>query len=250
MATELEVETYEDLQDLLRAVFEHWALNRRRFLFRGQADASWPLATTLERFCRPNEWHGESTLRQLLEEFNRELSGVASSGTLKQSLSPNDLEHLARHNGLPTSILDWTTSPDVALFFACADPSHRSKQPPDKFALWLFDRNVIDLSSEDPVRKKIDDQLEIFDDTDTIQLHPRAIAQSSVFVRATAGSSTFEAVPDEYLFKFTLPNTEIQRILDRLEAMTITDRTLFADEEGAARTAEWRIRSRKVKYGT
>ena len=102
------------------------------WVFRGQRNAGWPLATSLERVCETFEAdttkHGAKIEQILLREFQRRFHHYRSLLPLGTAL----LEWLAymQHYGAPTRLLDWTYSLHVALYFAI--------EVPDKagYAVW------------------------------------------------------------------------------------------------------------------
>jgi len=109
-------------------------VRRAQLLFRGQADASWPLMATLDRFRTfTNDIQRLLIVNALLEEFRREAIIVKSAA---DTLPENDaLELLARHHGLRSPLLDWTESPYIASHFAYN--SNRDKRPA---RVWVLDR--------------------------------------------------------------------------------------------------------------
>ena len=89
------------------------------WMFRGQASADWPLATTLERKaeqsnCAADQIRGRE--RWILRNFQRRMHHYLPN-------TPTDeggLDRLARlqHHGGPTRLLDWTYSFYIAAYFA------------------------------------------------------------------------------------------------------------------------------------
>ncbi len=90
-------------------------------LFRGVSDSAYPLVTSLGRVAANSAGRLRAFEETILEEFQRRalpyLDRVPE--TKLQWLC------LAQHHGLPTRLLDWTTNPLVALYFAvCPSPEN------------------------------------------------------------------------------------------------------------------------------
>lgn len=93
-------------------------------LYRGQADASWLLETTLERCCEKRFSYSEYfSFLQRLNLPALDFLKPMTPGAFKhdfQGIDGNILAAFAyvRHIGGPSPLLDWTLDKDVALFFA------------------------------------------------------------------------------------------------------------------------------------
>jgi len=118
------------LYDIPRTVFQRY---RSDFVYRGVADHSWGLETSLQRLCG-DYVNVEGPMLRSFRKYAE--SGSIPADTLLVRLA------VAQHHRLPTRVLDWTVSPKVALHFATAEEEHYDKDG----VVWCVDvRQVRDL---------------------------------------------------------------------------------------------------------
>lgn len=202
--------------------------------FRGQSDSKWKLETTLDRFeTFADEDRRSAAAGVLLDGFRQELIGLDPKGQAPQGLA---LELLARHHGLPSAVLDWTTSPYIAAFFAFQGAVTTQARA---VAVWALNLGQLpDAADVEPIR-----------DRELLWFNPRALSQQGVFLRIRSQQAPTEGLLDAALTKIILPASEYTIALRDLEAMNITARNLFRDLEGAARTATARFHLGRVEHG-
>jgi len=199
---------------------------REQFLFRGHSDSGWPLITTLDRHRSFSDDPSRTEhYNLLLAEFRREAFGV---GPLSLNLPKNDaFELLARHHGVPSPFLDWTGSPYIASFFAFDGAT----DPKRSVSIFVFDRGrFLPRGSE----------VDLIDDPESIRLNRRALQQQGSFIRINTIREAVEDLLGSALSKIVMPARIRRLALTDLDEMTITAASLFADLDGAARTARTR----------
>ncbi|MDD4890689.1 MAG: FRG domain-containing protein [Phycisphaerae bacterium] len=201
------------------------AERRSQLIFRGQAQASWVLETSLDRhFAGSDDEQRRQYRKLILKEFRRAVMG------LDRALSPDaddvELEILARHHGLPSPVLDWSESPYVAAFFAYESEVCLES---DKVAIWLLDREVLN--------KQDCPEINLIDDENMVWYNPRAIEQRAVSMIVESGRADVESLIGKGVYKYELPSSERGLVLADLDEMLINARLLYRDLDGAARTA-------------
>ncbi len=122
----VEIQNWAHLQEELFSL--SWDKDIRRFrshfAFRGVNDANYPLTTTLTRLG------GNDT------ELEPHLIRNFSKYAYRDVVEKDSVWHwitVAQHHGLPTRLLDWTSSPLVAAHFATANLEHFDKDG----AIWM-----------------------------------------------------------------------------------------------------------------
>jgi FRG domain len=111
-----------------------------RWVYRGLGDISFELvpgAGRVGRYSLANE-------RAILEIFGRRANEFVDTPRLAQW----DLLALAQHHGLPTRLMDWTTNPLVAAFFAVSSepkPGQNQTDVTARVVAWrVASRDVVD----------------------------------------------------------------------------------------------------------
>ena len=91
------------------------------YMYRGHSDSAWQLRTTLERSCggKFSREFANTCEHYSVEQFKSKFHLYDRENAKPESL----LEWLSlmQHYGVPTRLLDFTTSPYVALYFALED---------------------------------------------------------------------------------------------------------------------------------
>lgn len=107
-------------------------------LFRGHADASWKLETSLERYIKNNPKGYYNDAKFLCKSYHDEMDIAVKTVNTVASVAlrddaykepsnardiPENLSTMAwlRQNGFPSPLLDWSRSPYIASFFAYAE---------------------------------------------------------------------------------------------------------------------------------
>lgn len=217
-------------------------------LFRGQSDSSWSLVPRIGRLFGeshiPDTWDRMEYF--MIEEFRQ------YSVPYIEKEPRNDFEWLVlgQHYGLPTRILDWTTNPLKADFWAVND----SQKDCDS-ALFGF--------SPTSLLRDLDDNESIRDFQDVMPVFPRMIdsriiAQESCFIvfPFPPENKVFEPLENEsihgnsywHLLKMIIPYKCKSTILDDLEILGVSSKSLFPDLTGLAQfiELEWKKKARMM----
>ena len=223
-------------------------------VYRGAADASAPLLSTLDRLG--GDPHKKAGLEEhILRNFIR-----YSRAHLDAARPHNDWEMLvtAQHHGVPTRLLDWTYSPLVAAFFATR-PAHGHDEC-DR-AVWRLDWQRVHRQFDFPPLALVVQDLEslaggskpftpwqLFASRngksfacmiEPPSLDARIAAQASTFTLTSDTGQSFEAFLDsqslrDTLTRYVIPAAEVTRVRDQLDLVGIDERRLFPDLDGVA----------------
>lgn len=134
-------ESIASLPEYLQLIEERYTGNYSA-LFRGQRCDDWNLVPRIGRTRFRKRFSSLlETEKDIFDEFER-LSVPHRNGL--DVTSPWDRLALAQHHGLPTRLLDWTTNPMVALWFAVESPPERERNA----AVWIFSAEKSDYVTE------------------------------------------------------------------------------------------------------
>ena len=217
--------------------------NSEMCLFRGHSHLDFNLTPAI---ARPDDLVGDSLKKkesEIYEEFLR--LGSMLIDDMKISGDWDKLA-LAQHHGLPTRLLDWTSSPLIALWFACANKRKTDKA--DR-AIWIFkideDRDKVDI--RDPANTPFSDVYpRIFKPahiTERIRLQAGWFSVHDI--ASENGNKSLEELSsmESRLEKIIIPNDCALGMLKLLDLFHINASTLMPDLTGISLHLKWRYLS-------
>jgi hypothetical protein len=222
--------------DVLIELFDDGRFRPNHYLFRGMGNADYRLCSAFDRrFSSLPEGRRLMLWKALTTEWR---ASCEEAGVSRDVLADeHKLLALGQHHGLPTRLLDWSTSPYVAAFFAF---NGFLTQPPGEaqdVAVWVLHVNHEAWSGEGGV--------EIIS----------APSLGNVRMRNQSGRFTVARTPfpslEEYVAQFDcsspslskclLPATDANSALADLDAMGINCHHLFPDLGGLAGLVTMRV---------
>src|SRR6266508_4225873 len=249
---EIRISIWNDLSDQLYAGAWQESIGRFRSteVYRGLRHATHHLTTSLMRLGRgyePLEGH-------LLRTFRRYAHRYATPGD-----SVWNWLAVAQHHGLPTRLLDSTSSPYVALHFATADPTRASSDG----VVWCVDYFKTNRLLPNSLRAILNDEgADVFTaemlsrGADTLQafdrlasdpfvvffeppsLDDRIVNQFALFSllsRATIRLDDWLAAHPDVFRRVIIPAALKDEVRDKLDQANITERVLFPGLDGLSR---------------
>jgi len=231
---------------------------RLEWIYRGQANSAWGLSASLERSSLLEIDHEVEIA--LISEYKKAIRSFHDyKGNPESTL---EWLSLLQHYGTPTRLIDFTTSPYIAAYFAFQDESCKMA---DSVSVWCVniirfyqaalyfldkqnERIDVKAGSDRYLFNELDFEILFRRDIDCIMpfdhsgANQRQLIQQSVFVAAMNPQKRFA---DQLAFldyqempimtKLTIPSKERKVALRDLIRMNITHATLFPGIDGFAR---------------
>jgi len=225
-------------------------------VFRGHRSSVWPLQTTLERYTsrKANDHYQVSEYLELIKKARTRIS-VIPDGIKWEILDSQEysnwykyrdflghyglLDYMVflRHHEFPSPFLDWTSSVDVAAYFAF----HEVNPHDDKsVAIFVYLDNTIGIKGSWAIEPSIH---RIRRETLIVERHKR---QKSTYTYCTFEKDDREIYanhelvfgkrrktnsPQDLLWKFILPSNEKVKVMEYLEKQNINTSALLPLDE-------------------
>ena len=258
MWTEIKIKNWQDFIDLIEQSKQH-NQTLPSWYFRGQSVVDFTLLPSITRIIKGNQINLKKALGIELDLFRT----FHSRYELYKNL-PTEIKNLKtisffaemQHYSCPTRLLDWTTSPYVALHFASEKDFEKDG------AIFYFHSDILDEINKSHFSTLSEDL--VFENKDKPAIYPflkareneRILAQQGVFtISNDIFSDHYDLIKNtfkidnlkDYAIKIIIPKELKIEFLSRLRIMNINDLTLFPGLDGVGKDAG-KIALIRVKY--
>lgn len=234
--------------------------------FRGQLDSEWRLKPAILREARsvkdrfgksytsPQEVnfsnHNGDTVKMpsmtkmlaKFKEITRDSSDIISSANEVQ------LMEIAQHYGIPTLLLDWTTDPMVALFFAVGNIDLNNIDLNEKYAsVWMINPlaiNKVTFNDKEPLKilNSVNDCDEILQEIEVgsgtfcfegTKNHPRICRQSGNFSYTCSKNIyllDYTEACRKYICKINIPYSIVKELQNILELFDLSNDSIYYEK--------------------
>lgn len=229
----------------------------RKWIYRGQIDASWQLESSLHRAFEEaqaiHKAHSKTEKRLNRVEHERVMidrfmcnANIYLSSLPKED-DPLSWISLMQHHGAPTRLLDFTFSPYIALFFAleagkgdaaiyCVN-HHAIKNDDDEY----FGKNRLEIYSRILEGESTSDDPCLFAFEPTFSNH-RLLSQQGLFVATNTLKHSHEEIIKDYqigradIVKYIIPKNLRYSGLKKLNQMNINAANIYPGLDGFCKT--------------
>jgi hypothetical protein len=253
-------------------LLEQLNLLPNHFIYRGHADATWHLQSSLERVIGSG-WSAEAA--QKFEDLSiREFKSKFHLYDRENIQPTSKLAWLSvmQHYGVPTRLLDFTASPYVALYFALEAYDPHQSSDFSVFAIdytALMEQSICKLSERNPSFQET--RSSVFEHSDTIfdevvdtsgcdiawiaeprELNARLDRQAGSFLLSGNRDLRIEEALDKPTYaevemtKFVIPHDLYTGVFALLRKMNITSKSLYGDLAGLAHSIRMEMQAYSV----
>lgn len=224
---EIELRDWEHYREYVAEEFSGMPI----YAFRGHADRTWKLESTLTRLSQrvSKDLKAEFLEKAQLKNFRMRIRGLR--GVAPSPLNDNELWSLGQHYGLCTPLLDWTESPYIAAYFAFENADSCAGG-------W---RTIFALNIAKMVRQKEELRSEGFELIEPLQDdNNRIIAQAGLFTKIPTNKDLEawlkEKGLDHHLTKLHIKDDYRLEAINDLKLMNIVGSSIYPDLHGASMT--------------
>lgn len=261
---DIEIKNWSDFEPKLQELYSECSIKvedislRSHLLFRGQSDSGWKLQTTLDRYADDNislfdYYRIIYAAKPQIETFTGQTWDIPSRASYKTWSENFDMyildkpmayEYMAylRHHGFPSPLLDWTSSPYLAAFFAFDGVVET--EGTDHVAIYVY------LADAGEGRSSSSSYPWITTLGPYVKTHRRHFLQQSrytackvikvkekkVFYASHEDALSDSEEKQDIIWRFIIPKKERFISLKKLESMNINAYSLFGSEESLMRT--------------